>query len=177
MEACFGIDIGGTNTVIGLVNKEGELLAEGQISTTALPELSGYLDALAQEMRRLCDQQPIELRGIGMGAPNGNYYQGTIEHAPNLLWREVIPLAVEMGSRFPSVPVYVTNDANAAALGELLYGAAVGLRRGLFLAGANPAAERAASPAAGPGSEKASTPPPCPPHSTGTPPWSISTSA
>jgi len=133
MEVCAGLDIGGTNTVFGLVGRDGELIAESQLSTTAEPELGDYLSGLAAGLRDLLGDRGHELLGIGIGAPNGNFYDGTIAHAPNLPWAGVIPLASMLAERFEGLPVRLTNDANAAALGEQLYGGARGLRDFLLI--------------------------------------------
>ncbi len=121
----IGIDIGGTNSVLGVVDREGNILAEDRISTTQYPVIGEYVSALYGAVTRALGKvkEEIELQAIGIGAPNGNYYHGTIEHPPNLIWEGVIPLC-EMMSQYTDVPVVLTNDANAAALGEMIYGGA-----------------------------------------------------
>ncbi len=121
----IGIDIGGTNTVMGVVDRDGNILAENRISTTDYPDIADYVAALHQAFTAALAEagSEVELKAIGIGAPNGNYYHGTIEYPPNLIWEGVIPLC-EMISKNVDVPVVLTNDANAAALGEMIYGGA-----------------------------------------------------
>ena len=120
-----GIDIGGTFTKLGIVNQEGKVYAETSISTDTHKEIGTYLEHLAGAIRRLLTEQQgkLELAGIGIGAPNGNYYRGVIEYAPNLNWKGMIPF-VEMFKAHFDIPIVLTNDANAAALGEMMYGGA-----------------------------------------------------
>ena len=91
-DVVIGIDIGGTNTAIGLVDKDGVVLADSNIKTTDFNEVVGFIDALAGEFSRLVDKR-FNLKAIGIGAPNGNYNSGTIEDAPNLGWPGIIPFA------------------------------------------------------------------------------------
>ena len=128
-DVVIGIDIGGTNTKIGLVDREGACLSTSGVSTTDYPDVHNYVAAVQKEIDGLIAQRRSEvtLRGIGIGAPNGNYYHGTIEHAPNLAWKGLIPLAQMFGKLYP-VPVALTNDANAAAIGEMLFGGAKGMK-------------------------------------------------
>lgn len=124
-----GIDIGGTNTVFGIVDARGTILASGSIKTQKYSQIDDYVADLYTELSRLLEQENAtdKIKGIGVGAPNGNYFNGTIEFAPNLPWRGVIPLAQMLSDRF-GIPVSLTNDANAAAIGEMTYGAARGLK-------------------------------------------------
>lgn len=124
-----GIDIGGTNTKYGIVNHRGEILAKGSIKTNGYGTFEEYVDALHNEIKPLIDEYCTgqDFRGIGVGAPNGNYYTGTIEYAPNLPWRGVLKLGEVLSEKFGR-PCKVTNDANAAAMGEMMYGAARGMR-------------------------------------------------
>ncbi|RHS47973.1 ROK family protein [Tannerella sp. AF04-6] len=124
-----GIDIGGTNTVFGIVDARGTIIASGSIKTNKFNEVEDYVNELHSELFRLLEQNNAtdKIMGIGVGAPNGNYFNGTIEFAPNLPWRGVIPLAQMLTDRF-GIPVSLTNDANAAAIGEMTYGAARGLK-------------------------------------------------
>ena len=124
-----GIDIGGTNTVFGIVDARGTIIASGSIKTNKFNEVEDYVNELHTELFRLLEQNNAtdKIMGIGVGAPNGNYFNGTIEFAPNLPWRGVIPLAQMLTGRF-GIPVSLTNDANAAAIGEMTYGAARGLK-------------------------------------------------
>jgi len=127
-EVVTGIDIGGTNTVMGLVDRDGNILAEASLLTTSYPEVQGFVDAIAgavSEMRKKAGD--VNIMGIGIGAPNGNYYKGTIEQATNLVWRGIIPIA-EMIEKKTSIKVVLTNDANAAAMGEMIFGAAKGMK-------------------------------------------------
>ena len=124
-----GIDIGGTNTVFGIVDARGTIIASGSIKTNKFNEVEDYVNELHTELLRLLEQNNAtdKIMGIGVGAPSGNYFNGTIEFAPNLPWRGVIPLAQMLTDRF-GIPVSLTNDANAAAIGEMTYGAARGLK-------------------------------------------------
>lgn len=128
-EMAIGIDIGGTNTKYGLVNHRGEILEKGDIKTDDYPTINDFIDAMHAALQPLLarHQSTHQLIGIGLGAPNGNYYTGTIEYAPNLHWRGVIPIAKLMSEKF-GVPCTLTNDANAAAMGEMMYGAARGMK-------------------------------------------------
>ncbi|MDO5614856.1 MAG: ROK family protein [Cruoricaptor ignavus] len=128
-QVALGIDVGGTNTKFGLVNHRGDILAKGSIRTDEFEEVDDYIDQLYNTLKPLIDEhcQDKSLEGIGIGAPNANYYKGTIEHAPNLKWKGVIPFAQKMKEKF-GMPCKITNDANAAALGEMQYGAARGMK-------------------------------------------------
>ncbi len=120
-----GIDIGGTFTKFGLVDKQGRVYGHGSVATDTHGDVESYLDKLCESLRAIIDENKgeINLVGIGVGAPKGNYYSGAIEFAHNLKWNGVIPFSNMIGSRF-DVPVAITNDANAAALGEMMYGGA-----------------------------------------------------
>ncbi|MDD4608969.1 MAG: ROK family protein [Bacteroidaceae bacterium] len=124
-----GIDIGGTNTVFGIVDARGTILASDSIKTQIHATADKYVDAVCERLLPLIQSQGgIEkIKGIGVGAPNGNYYSGTIEFAPNLPWKGVISLAAMFEERL-SIPTVLTNDANAAAIGEMTYGAARGMK-------------------------------------------------
>lgn len=124
-----GIDIGGTNTKFGIVDRRGNILCDGRMLTNKHEDVNCFLDELHQQLEGLIAQVGgIEnIKGIGVGAPNGNYYNGNIEYAPNLRWKGVIPLASLLEKKF-GLPAVLTNDANAAALGELIYGAARGMK-------------------------------------------------
>ncbi|MEA1850806.1 MULTISPECIES: ROK family protein [Chryseobacterium] len=125
----LGIDIGGTNTKFGVVNHRGEVLEKGNIRTDAYPTVEEYIDALYEAVHPLIESHGKEKNfdGIGVGAPNANYYTGTIEQAPNLPWKGIIPFAELMKAKF-GLPCTITNDANAAAIGEMLFGAARGMK-------------------------------------------------
>jgi glucokinase len=128
-----GIDIGGTNTKIGVVSPDGKILANSRINTTDFPRIAAFVAALDSEIRGLLEKAgDVELVAIGIGAPNGNYLKGTIEQAPNLAWKGIVPLC-DMLSKFFPVPVVLTNDANAAALGEMIYGGAKGMKNFIIL--------------------------------------------
>lgn len=125
-----GIDIGGTNTVFGIVDARGSILYSGSIKTGQYKEINEYVDALAKGLTTVIEQAGgIEkIKGIGVGAPNGNYFNGCIEFAPNLPWKGTIPLAKLISERLGGITVNLTNDANAAAIGEMTYGAARGMK-------------------------------------------------
>lgn len=123
-----GIDIGGTNTKFGVVDREGKVLTQGSISTQEHDGFEPFFKAMAKAIREAMETVgPVHLLGIGVGAANGNYYHGTIEHATNLPWKGIIPLAEMVKQEF-DVPCIVTNDANAAAVGEMVFGAARGMK-------------------------------------------------
>ena len=128
-QVALGIDIGGTNTKYGLVNHRGEILEKGSLKTEDYPNVQDFIDELYEKVSPLilkyCGQR--EFDGIGVGAPNANYYRGTIEQAPNLHWKGVVPFAELMTAKF-GVRCKMTNDANAAALGEMMFGAARGMK-------------------------------------------------
>ncbi|MBO9733219.1 MAG: ROK family protein [Chitinophaga sp.] len=128
-QLAVGIDIGGTNTKFGIVDRRGNILCDGRMLTNQHEDVNGFLDELHGHMSALIEQAGgIEnIKGIGVGAPNGNYYTGNIEYAPNLRWKGVVPLASLLEQKF-GLPTVLTNDANAAALGELIYGAARGMK-------------------------------------------------
>lgn len=125
----IGIDVGGTNTVVGIVDKRGQILLSGSIKTSKHSEVEDYLDELAELINDLVKQTTTkeQIKGIGAGTPNGNYFTGSIEFAPNLNWKGVIPFAQMLEDRV-GIPVALTNDANAAAIGEMTYGAARGMK-------------------------------------------------
>lgn len=129
IELVAGIDIGGTNTVIGLVNPAGECLVEASISTRNQGHFEDFVQNMSKEIDRLSHsvKPPHTVRGIGIGAPNGSYNLGAIVDAPNLAWKGILPLCKEI-SATTGLPSAVTNDANAAALGEMLFGAAKGMK-------------------------------------------------
>lgn len=125
----IGIDIGGTGTKFGIVDRVGNVLFSSEISTRKHTVVNDFIDELHTELSKLIDNVGGigRIKGIGVGAPNGNYYTGTIEYAPNLPWKGIIPLARMMEDKF-KIPVVLTNDANAAAIGEMMYGAAQGMK-------------------------------------------------
>ena len=119
-----GVDIGGTNTVYGLVDEKGKVLSQGSFKTTDYPKVENFVTALTGAIRKLLTaDKEYKLAGIGIGAPDANYHRGTIEHAPNLAWKGIVPLA-DLIKKNINVPVVVTNDANAAAMGEMIFGGA-----------------------------------------------------
>lgn len=129
-EVSLGIDMGGTNTAFGLIDREGNFIAEGNIETNKHAEFEDYLRELylAIEAKIEPIRNEIKLVGIGIGAPNGNYYNGCIESAVNLRWQGSIPFCKMLQDYYPNVPAYMTNDANAAAIGEMIYGGAKGMK-------------------------------------------------
>lgn len=124
-----GMDIGGTNTVFGVVDSRGNVLASDSVKTQQYTQIEEYVDAVCKKLLPLIQQfgGAEKIKGMGVGAPNGNYYSGTIEFAPNLPWRGIIPLAAMFEDKL-GIPTALTNDANAAAIGEMTYGAARGLK-------------------------------------------------
>jgi len=125
----IGIDIGGTGTKFGIVDRVGNVLFSGEMSTKKHPHVETFIDELYKKVKELIDKAGGvgRIKGIGVGAPNGNYYTGTVEYAPNLPWKGIIPLAKMLQDKF-KLPVILTNDANAAAEGEMIYGAAKGMK-------------------------------------------------
>ncbi|MBS1664975.1 MAG: ROK family protein [Bacteroidetes bacterium] len=126
----IGIDIGGTGTKFGIVDRNGNVLFSSEISTrTHGAAIDPFIDELYDKLSVLIDKAGGigRMRGIGVGAPNGNYYTGMVEYAPNLPWKGIVPLAKLVQSRF-QLPTILTNDANAAAIGEMMYGAAKGMK-------------------------------------------------
>ena len=128
-QIAIGIDIGGTNTKFGIVDRDGNILQRGNMRTDEYPDINLYVDGLYQLLQPMLDNlsKENEIKGIGIGAPNGNYYTGTIEYAPNLHWKGIIPLTKMVSEKF-RLPASLTNDANAAAVGEMIYGAAKGMK-------------------------------------------------
>jgi glucokinase len=128
-QLAVGIDIGGTGTKFGIVDRNGNILFSNEISSRNHPEVEGFIDELHGVLMDMIDRAggPGRIKGIGVGAPNGNYYSGTVEYAPNLIWKGIIPFAKMMEDKF-RLPVVLTNDANAAAIGEMMYGAAKGMK-------------------------------------------------
>ena len=124
-----GMDIGGTNTVFGVVDQKGNVLATDSIKTQQYATIEEYVDTVCGKLLPLIDSVGgIEkIKGMGVGAPNGNYYKGTIEMAANLPWKGIVPLAALFEEKL-GVPTALTNDANAAAIGEMTYGAARGMK-------------------------------------------------
>jgi glucokinase len=125
-----GIDIGGTNTVFGIVDARGHIVASDSIKTKQHVDFNDYISDLHEGLSRLLKQNDAEdkIQGIGIGAPNANYYTGEIQNPPNLPWGPIVPLAEKVSQAFKGIPVAITNDANAAALGEMTYGAARGMK-------------------------------------------------
>ncbi len=125
----IGIDMGGTNTVFGVVDARGVVLASNSIKTRKHADFNDYIDELHTEIMRLLSSIDAEdkIFGIGVGAPNANYFTGMIEDGVNLPWPTPIPFAQMLSEKF-GIPVAITNDANAAAIGEMTYGAARGLK-------------------------------------------------
>jgi glucokinase len=125
----IGVDIGGTGTKFGIVDRLGNLLYSSEMSTRKHAEVESFIDELHSHLVPMIEQAGGigRMKGIGMGAPNGNYYTGTVEYAPNLPWKGILPFAKMIEEKF-KLPVVLTNDANAAALGEMMYGAAQGMK-------------------------------------------------
>lgn len=123
MQYAIGIDIGGTTTKFGIVSRAGQIVEQGRIPSDEHPTMETFIDELHEKLHPMIDKVGgIEnITGIGIGAPNGNFYKGTIEYAPNLVWKGIIHVTKLFEDKF-SVPAKLTNDANAAAMGEMIYG-------------------------------------------------------
>lgn len=132
----IGLDLGGTNSVFGIVDARGDIKAMTAIKTVGFTSAEDFVAASVQALQPIIEEVGgIEtIKAMGIGAPNGNYYKGTIEYAPNLPWAHdiVVPLA-DMFSRSLGIPVALTNDANAAAIGEMTYGVARGMKDFIML--------------------------------------------
>ena len=128
----IGLDLGGTNAVFGIVDQRGEIKATTAIKTQQYDTAEAFIEASVNALQPIIDQVGgIEkIRSMGVGAPNGNYYKGTIEIAPNIKWAHdcVVPIAQMFSEKLEGIPVAVTNDANAAAIGEMVYGVARGMK-------------------------------------------------
>ena len=124
-----GMDIGGTNTVFGVVDSRGNVLATDSVKTQQYSDVDEYVDAVCEKLLPLVQKVggAGKIKGLGIGAPNGNYYNGNIEYAANLPWKGIIPLAAKFEEQL-GIPTALTNDANAAAIGEMTYGAARGMK-------------------------------------------------
>lgn len=133
-KVAIGVDIGGTNTAIGVVDPEGNVMVKDNIPTPTHGDFEKYMADLATAIQELIKSvkllnDDLEVLGIGIGAPNGNYYNGTIEYAPNLSFKGVLHLVNELRTHFPKMEALaLTNDANAAAIGEMVYGGAKGMK-------------------------------------------------
>lgn len=132
----IGLDLGGTNSVFGIVDSRGDIKATTAIKTQGYQTVDEYVDAAIEALQIIIDQVGgiDKIKAMGVGAPNANYYKGTIEFAPNIVWAHegVVPLA-DMFSKRLGVPVAITNDANAAAIGEMTYGVARGMKNFIML--------------------------------------------
>ncbi len=132
----IGIDVGGQTTKLGVVDARGTVLAQTVIRTDNHDQVDLYIDEVADAVRKVIADAHAEglIRGIGVGAPNGNYYTGTIENAPNLPWgRTTVEFAKLLSAALDGIPVALTNDANAAAVGEMTYGAARGMKNFIMI--------------------------------------------
>jgi glucokinase len=129
-----GVDIGGTGTKFGIVDNLGNVLVSDTMPTKGHADINAYINELHVKLMVLIDKMGGvgRIKGIGVGAPNGNIYTGTIEYAPNLPWKGIIPLAKLIQDKF-KLPVRLTNDANAAAVGEMTYGAAKGMKNFILI--------------------------------------------
>ncbi|MBN1821749.1 MAG: ROK family protein [Prolixibacteraceae bacterium] len=133
-KVAIGIDIGGTNTAIGVVDKEGNVMVKDNIATPSKDDIDQYISDLSDAIKGIIKSvkllnEDIEILGIGIGAPNANYYKGTIEKAANLAFKGIVPFVELLKKNFRELPtVVMTNDANAAAIGEMIYGGAKGMK-------------------------------------------------
>jgi glucokinase len=136
-QCVVGIDVGGQTTKIGVVDSMGTVLAQTVIRTDTYTDINPYIAELAEAVNKVIKESGKEgkIRGIGVGAPNGNYYKGTIENAVNLVWggTQVIEFAKLLSDAMGGIPVALTNDANAAAVGEMTYGAARGMKNFIMI--------------------------------------------
>lgn len=125
----IGLDLGGTNSVFGIVDARGEIKAQTAIKTKAYPTIEEYVDAACLALQPVIDMVggTSQIKGLGIGAPNGNFYSGCIEYAANLDWQGVVPISKLFREKL-GIPVALTNDANAAAQGEMTYGVARGMK-------------------------------------------------
>lgn len=130
----IGLDMGGTNSVFGIVDQRGNIVAQTSIKTKGYPDVNDYVAAAVEALQPALDVVGgiDNVRAMGIGAPNGNYYNGTIEHAPNLEWKGIVPIA-DLFEKALGIPVRVTNDANAAAMGEMTYGVAKGMKNFIMI--------------------------------------------
>ena len=130
----IGMDMGGTNTVFGIVDARGTVISKSAIKTSTHDDITLYINDIYVELMKLINAAGgiDKIKGIGVGAPNGNYYTGNIEFAPNLPWKGIIPFANMMADKF-GIPTALTNDANAAAVGEMIYGAARGMKNFIMI--------------------------------------------
>lgn len=130
----IGMDMGGTNTVFGIVDARGNVLSKSAIKTGTHLDINLYIEDIYNELNKLIENAGgvTKIKGIGVGAPNGNYYTGNIEFAPNLNWKGVIPFSKLMSDKI-GMPAVLTNDANAAAIGEMTYGAARGMKNFIMI--------------------------------------------
>lgn len=133
-KVAIGIDVGGTNSAIGVVDSEGNVMVKDTIITPSHGDIDKFINELTVAIKGLIKSvrlvnNDLEILGIGIGAPNGNYYSGTIEYAPNLSFKGVVHFVELLRKSFPELPaVALTNDANAAAIGEMIYGGAKGMK-------------------------------------------------
>lgn len=125
----IGIDIGGTTTKFGIVDAKGNILEQDRVPTNQHENVEDFIEDLFTGLMPMITRAGgvDQFAGIGMGAPNGNIYSGTIEYAPNLKWKGIIPIADLVSQKF-GLPTRLTNDANAAAMGEMMYGCAKGMK-------------------------------------------------
>lgn len=129
-KVAIGIDVGGTNTVFGLVDRDGNIFEESSIPTLRYSDFNLYLEDLVKNIKEMIgnSSEKYDVVGIGVGAPNANYYTGNIEGAANLPWKGTIHFVKELSAKFNNISTVMTNDANAAAIGEMVYGGAKGMK-------------------------------------------------
>lgn len=130
----IGLDMGGTNSVFGIVDQRGTIKAQTVIKTKAYPDVNDYVKAAVEALQPALDLVGgiQNIKGMGIGAPNVNYYTGNIEYAANLLWQGIVPIA-QLFEEALGIPCRVTNDANAAAMGEMTYGVARGMKNFIMI--------------------------------------------
>lgn len=130
----IGLDLGGTNSVFGIVNQDAKIVASVSVKTGNEPNAEDYVNRALESLNKIIDEVGgiDKIKGMGIGAPNGNYLNGCIEDAANLPWKGQVPLAKLFSDKL-GIPVFMTNDANAAAMGEMKYGVAKGMQNFIMI--------------------------------------------
>jgi len=136
-EYVIGVDVGGQTSKIGIVDRRGNIVSQTVISSKYQEgEAPLFITSLCNAIKELASKVGMDsIQGVGIGAPDGNYYKGTIEHTANLTWAKglVVHIADDVSAQLNNIPVKVTNDANAAAMGEMTYGVARGMKNFIMI--------------------------------------------